>query len=48
MAHLSTDTKTAIIMQTMNRGSRRITDIAASNNIGESTLKRWLKQYQEG
>ena len=48
MAHLSTDAKTAIILQAINRGSRSIAGIAASNNIGQSTLSRWVKHYKQG
>lgn len=48
MAHLSTDAKTAIILQAINRGSRSIVSIAASNNIGQSTLSRWVKHYKQG
>ena len=48
MSHLSTDAKTAIILQAINRGSRSIADIAASNNIGQSTLSRWIKHYKLG
>ena len=48
MAHISTDAKTAIILQAINRGSRSIVSIAASNNIGQSTLSRWVKHYKQG
>ena len=48
MAHLSTEAKTAIILQAINRGSRSIEGIAASNNIGQSTLSRWVKHYKQG
>lgn len=48
MAHLSTDAKTAVIMQAINRSTRSIADIAASNNIGQSTLSRWVKHYKLG
>jgi len=48
MAHLSTDAKIAIILQAINRGSRSIAGIAASNNIGQSTLSRWVKHYKQG
>ena len=48
MAHLSTDAKTAVIMQAINRSTRSIADIAVSNNIGQSTLSRWVKHYKLG
>lgn len=48
MKRLSPDGKTAIIMQAINRGSRGIAEIAALNNIGKSTLTRWVRQYKLG
>jgi transposase-like protein len=48
MKRLSPDGKTAIIMQAINRGSRAIAEIAALNNIGKSTLTRWVRQYKLG
>ena len=48
MKRLSPDGKTAIIMQAINRGSRGIAEIAALNNIGKSTLTRWVKQHKLG
>lgn len=48
MKRLSPDGKTAIIMQAINRGSRGIAEIAAINNIGKSTLTRWVRQYKQG
>ena len=48
MKRLSPDGKTAIIMQAINRGSRGIAEIAAINNIGKSTLTRWVRQYKLG
>lgn len=35
-------------MQALKRGSRRIADIAAANNIGKSTLNKWVKNYKNG
>lgn len=48
MKRLSPDGKTAIIMQAINRGSRGIAEIASLNNIGKSTLTRWVRQYKLG
>ena len=48
MKRLSPDGKTAIIMQAINRGSRGIAEISALNNIGKSTLTRWVRQYKLG
>lgn len=48
MKRLSPDGKTAIIMQAINRGNRGIAEIAALNNIGKSTLTRWVRQYKLG
>jgi len=35
-------------LQEINRGSRSIVSIATSNNIGQSTLSRWVKHYIQG
>jgi transposase-like protein len=48
MKRLSPEGKTAIIMQAINRGSRGIAEIAALNNIGKSTLTRWVRQCKLG
>ncbi len=48
MAHLSSDGKQAIILKAVNRGNTPLRDIATANNVGLSTLQRWLNAYQAG
>ena len=48
MKRLSNDAKLAIIKQAINRGSTKIAAIAASNNIGKSTLNKWIQHYKQG
>lgn len=48
MAHLSSAGKQAVILKAVNRGKTTLRDIAAANNIGLSTLQRWLNAYQAG
>jgi transposase-like protein len=40
--------KDSLIMQEINRGCRRISEIAALNNLGRSTLTGWIRQYTLG
>ena len=46
--HLSSAGKQAVILKAVNRGKTALRDIAAANNIGLSTLQRWLNAYQAG
>ena len=46
MAHLSLEAKESIIKQTINRGHKSVKEIAETNNIGCSTLHRWVKEYR--
>lgn len=46
MKQLSPDAKMAIIKKAMNRGTTKIADIAALNNIGTSTLNKWIQSYK--
>ena len=48
MIQLSPDAKAAIIKRAINRGSAKIADIAASNNISKSTLHKWIRDYKKG
>lgn len=48
MGHLSTEAKEAIILKAINRGETRLEAIAKNNNVGVSTLQRWLRNYQNG
>lgn len=47
MGHLSLDAKEAIIKQALNRKDTGIKEIAHENNIGYSTLQRWLKNHRD-
>lgn len=48
MGHLSIEAKEAVILKAINRGGATIESIAKSNNIGISTLQKWLHRYQNG
>ena len=48
MRHLSLETKEAIVRQALNRGSKPLDVIAKENNIGYSTLHKWVKKVREG
>ena len=47
MAHLTKKAKESIILKAINRGSENIESIAKKNNVGRSTLQRWLKEYKQ-
>ena len=48
MKALSRKVKESIIQQALNRGSKTLLSIARSNNIGLSTLSKWLRRNREG
>ena len=48
MSHLSVEAKEAIVQQVLNRGTKSIRSIAESNNIGLSSLQKWVRAYREG
>lgn len=48
MAHLSAATKTAIITKALERGKTPLKEIASANNVGLSTLTRWINSYKQG
>ncbi len=48
MEQLSTEAKEAIVLQALNRDGNSIESVARSNNIGISTLQKWLRRYREG
>lgn len=48
MVQLSAEAKEGIVQQALNRGSNTIESIARSNNVGLSTLQKWLRRYREG
>ena len=45
MAHLSAEAREAIIQQALNRRGKVLKEIAQNNNVGYSTLQRWLRNY---
>ncbi len=47
MRHLSEPAKIAIITKALNRGETPLKDIAKMNNVGSSTLNRWLRNYHK-
>ena len=48
MRQLSIETKEAIVQQALNRDSKTLEQIARENNIGYSTLQKWIKRVQAG
>lgn len=46
MQKLSEDAKQAIVEKALNRDGRTLREIAESNNVGLSTLGKWLKKYR--
>ena len=48
MVHLSAETKQAIILKAVNRGKTSLAEVAKTNNVGLSTLQRWLNAYKTG
>ena len=48
MAHLSAATKRAIITKALERGKTPLKEIASANNVGLSTLTRWINSYKQG
>ena len=48
MSQLSSEAKEAIVLKALNRGDTTLESIAQANNIGYSTLQKWLKRHQEG
>lgn len=47
MNKLSTSAKQKIIEKALSRNGRSLAEIAKNNNIGVSTLARWLKKYRK-
>ena len=48
MTHLSPEAKEAIVLKALTRGSDSIASIAKANNVGASSLNKWLRRYREG
>ncbi len=48
MRQLSVETKESIVQQALNRGSKSLVKIAQENNIGYSTLQKWIKRVHSG
>lgn len=48
MQQLSIETKEAIVQQALNRDSKTLEQISRENNIGYSTLQKWIKRVQSG
>jgi transposase-like protein len=46
MKHLSLQAREAIVEKALKSNGQSLTEIANSNNIGYSTLQRWLKDYR--
>lgn len=48
MTILSLEAKEAIVCKALNRGGKSLDTIAIENNIGSSTLSKWMKLKREG
>ena len=48
MSYLSIEAKEAIVLKAVNRGSKSLVEIARANNVGLSTLQRWLQRFRRG
>lgn len=48
MKHLRQEVKEAIAEKALNRKDKTLVEIANENNIGLSTLQRWVQRYSEG
>lgn len=48
MQKLSLATKEAIVQQALNRGTKPLELIARENNIGYSTLQKWIRKVSQG
>jgi len=47
MKHYTVEMKEAIVQKALNRNGRSLKSIAEANNVGCSTLEKWLKTYRE-
>ena len=47
MKHLRQEVKKTIVEKALNRKDKTLVEIASENNIGLSTLQRWLHRYNE-
>ena len=48
MIQLSLETKEAIVLQALNRGSKSVEEISNLNKVGLSTLQRWMQLHRNG
>ena len=48
MRHISVETKESIVKQALEKRGRNLSEIAAHNNVGYSTLQKWLRAVREG
>ena len=48
MKQISIETKEAIVKQALQKKDKNLSEIAAANNIGYSTLQKWLRAVREG
>jgi len=45
---LSSEAKETIVLKALNRGETTLESIARANNIGYSTLQKWIKCHRDG
>ena len=48
MTRLSSEAKESILRQALNKKGKSLVEIAHMNNIGYSTLQKWLRKRREG
>jgi len=48
MSKLSREAKEAIVRKTLSRSGKTVREIAKENDVGYSTLNRWLQNFREG
>lgn len=48
MTKLSAAAKTAVLTKALERGKTPLKEIASANNVGLSTLTRWINRYKQG
>lgn len=47
MIKLSADAKQAMVLKALNQKDRTVKEIAASHNVGYSTLQKWIKKHRD-
>jgi len=48
MRTISVEMKAALVQKVLNRGSATTESIAVANNVGLSSLEKWVKKFRSG